>query len=151
MKEKYLKFGKTTIFPFLVNYDVRLHAYTCEKCLEIHHPHFSCVSLGRLEGPLVWKPLTSGSGKPIFSLDDPDTVSMLTSICPCWNALERDPWIRVSCRGAALSLTLTSELPGAVEKRWKNFPAGISKTVSLKQCDTFLAWVVWKGIKQPGF
>lgn len=106
---------------------------------------FHCWLSGTTWGSLVWKPLTSRSGRLYFHW-------MTQTQCPCWQASallkcsRARPRIRVSCRGAALSLTLTSELPGLVEKRWKNFPVGINKTISLKHCDTFLAWVVLEGI-----
>lgn len=93
----------------------------------------------------VWKPLTLGSGRLYFH-------EVTLTRCPCWQASAplkcsgARPWIRVSCRGAAQPLTQTSELPGLVEKWWKNFPAGINKIISLKCCDILLAWVVLVGL-----
>lgn len=69
----------------------------------------------------VWTPLTGGSCRLYF----PWTA--LTR-CPCWQAcvlLKRSQarsWIRVSCRGAAVSLTLTSELPGLGLKSDERIP-----------------------------
>lgn len=131
-------------------YDLSLYAYTCEKMLgNIPTSCLLVILRDNLRIP-VWKPLTLGSGRLYFHW-------MTLTRCPCWQASallkcsRARPWIHVSCRGAALSLTPTSELPGLVEKRWKNFPAGINKIISLKHCNTFLAWVVLVGITHLGF
>lgn len=111
---------------------------------------FRRVFSGTLEDPWFWKPVTSRSDRLYFH-------RMTQTRCPCWQASaplkcsRARPWIHVSCRGAALSLTPTSELPVLVEERWKNFPVGINKTISLKHCDTFLAGVVLTGIVCHGF
>lgn len=95
---------------------------------------WSFISLVILRADLnipVWELLTLGSVRPYFHW-------MTPTWCRCWqpSALLKcsraRPWIHVSCRGAALLLTLTSELPVLVEKRRKNFPAGINKIISLK-------------------
>lgn len=76
----------------------------------------------------------------IFSLDDPECVSMLTSIFPRWNALKCNP-ASLSAAGVLLPLlTLTSELPGLVENVMKEFPCRDQLNYSLKHCDRSYGW-----------
>ncbi|KAG7516878.1 hypothetical protein JOB18_042758 [Solea senegalensis] len=62
------------------------------------------------------KHITSRSGGTIFSLDDPGSASHVDKHLLCRNGPKRDPESVPAAGGAALSLTLTSELPEFVEK-----------------------------------
>lgn len=121
-----------------------------KKWLEIHQLHFHWLFSGTTWGSQFGNPWPWVQVDYIFT-GWPWHGVHVDKHLPCWNALERDPESMSAAGGAALSLTPTSELPGLVEKRWKNFPAGINKIISLKHCNTFLAWVVLVGITHPGF